>query len=39
LVKKAELDPKYTPEYRYSEESDVYFIFINDDTHYFFVKK
>jgi hypothetical protein len=38
LVKKAERDPKYTPEYRYSKESDVYFAFIDDDTHYFFVK-
>ena len=37
-VKEMEADPEYKPEYRYSEEDDVYFIFLNDDTHYFFVK-
>jgi len=38
-VKTIEADPQYTPEYRYSPEDDIYYIFIGDDTHYFFVRK
>lgn len=38
-VKELESDSDYTPEYRYSEEDDVYFIFVGDDTHYFFTRK
>lgn len=29
---------EYNPEFRYSEEDDVYFAFVNDDTHYFFIR-
>jgi len=37
FLKKAEKSKKYKPEYRYSEADDVYFIFVYEDTHYFFV--
>jgi hypothetical protein len=36
-VKELEFDPEYPAEYRYNEEDDVYFIFVGNDTHYFFV--
>jgi len=29
---------EYVPEFRYSEENDVYFAFVNEDTHYFFIR-
>lgn len=35
-LKKLESVPEYQTEYRYSEEDDIYFIFVNNDTHYFF---
>lgn len=37
FLKEAEKSKKYKTEYRYSEADDVYFIFANEDTHYFFV--
>ena len=36
-VKELEADPEYPAEYRYNPDDDVYFIFVSDDTHYFFV--
>lgn len=36
-VKELESDPEYPAEYRYNPDDDVYFIFVSDDTHYFFV--
>jgi hypothetical protein len=36
-VKELEADPEYPAEYRYSEEDDIYFIFVGDYLHYFFV--
>lgn len=36
-VKELEADPENPAEYRYSEEDDIYFIFVGNQTHYFFV--
>jgi hypothetical protein len=36
-VKELEDDPEDPAEYRYSEEDDIYFIFVGNHTHYFFV--
>lgn len=36
-LKELESDPEYPAEYRYNPNDDVYFIFVGDDTHYFFV--
>ncbi len=38
-LRKLEMDPEYPAEYRYSEEDDIYYIFVNEDTHYFFVRE
>lgn len=37
-LKRIEAKGEYETEYRYSKENDVYFAFVNDDTHYFFIK-
>jgi len=36
-LKELESDPEYPAEYRYNPNDDVYFIFVGDDTHYFFI--
>lgn len=36
-VKELESDPEYPADYRYNPDDDVYFIFVSDDTHYFFI--
>ncbi len=36
-VKELESDPEYPAEYRYNPDDDIYFIFVGNDTHYFFV--
>lgn len=36
-VKRLEADPEHPAEYRYNEEDDVYFIFVGNYLHYFFV--
>ena len=36
-LKELEANPEYPAEYRYNEEDDIYFIFVGNDTHYFFV--
>ena len=37
-LKELEADPEYPAEYRYNPVDDIYYIFVSEDTHYFFVK-